>query len=245
MQKMEWLCRQEPQALQCYPFLFEFHSLWKIFLERIASQPQNASALLEVFKLFPQHYAPQFELSLLEVMFRTLLAPLTEKKKLAKAFFTIFEALPTPSSASIDSMEISSSQLQLLRSAAKYELQKTSERLQNLLYSSMFELAEGFQQYVLQIVLKGVFVTKKDEEMQQHLQVLLEKSQRNEHHLLTLLQAIERIERSKRVRSILQKLLESSLKEQRSQKIADCIRRILKPPPSFFKKIANKILEHM
>lgn len=238
---VEWLCVGEDHKTACYPFLFEFHSLWRTFLERIKAQPQDVAALLEPFRTFPKYYASHYEETLLDAIFM-LLPFLRKEKKIAKEFFKIFETLPDPS----DGRRFESgAHLYLLRIAVKYDLSKEPDLLKQLLDSEFTILSKARQSDVLNVLLRGVFKTKKSEDMQQQLNGLVEKALKTQKSLLMLLHSIERIEFSKKVRTVLKEILEKLPEENKTGEVAGRIERILKPPPSFFRRITDKILDNL
>lgn len=229
----DWFCAGKGDMAACYPFLFEFTSLWQVFLERITAKPQDIGALLEPLKMFAAHYTSRYEGTLLEAMFMVL-PVLLEERKLAKKFLKVFETLPKP-----DSKEIT-----LLRTAVKYDLSEEADLLENLLDSDLAILSETQQKKVLNVILRGVF-EQKPEDMEKHLNRLFGKALKNRKSLLMLLHSIDEVECSKKVRKVLKKILEGLSAENKSGEVVTCIQRILEPPSSIFKRVVNKILEEI
>jgi hypothetical protein len=230
---VEWLSVGGGEKSDCYPFLFEFPDMWDIFLERITLQPEDMRVLLEALKIFPRYYKPEYENRLLICLF-TVLPSLVQDKHLSREFLKVLQTLPTPDVPD----------LRLSRMTVLYALNQNTTLLTDLLQQDLFHLSETRQQDVLNIILRGVFQIKKVEEMQQYLHRLLEKSLQNEDSLLMLLRAIEQLEFSKKVQIILKDLLTEIPQNKRSPDINACIQELVKPPPSFFKRLTEKILEN-
>ncbi len=228
----EWLCLGNRDVAVCYPFLFEFHSFWQVFLEHIKAQPQAVAALVGPLQAFSKYYAPQYEETLLDALF-PLLPFLREEKKVAKGLFKAFEALPQPNS---DTMI-------LLRTAIKLDLSREDALLEQLLARDLKILADERKGNVLDVMVRGVFKTKDAEDIEKQLHGLFATARENPESLLRLLHVIEKIEFSKKVREVLKKILEASSKAGMSAEIVTSIQRILKPPPSLFARLKNTVMD--
>jgi hypothetical protein len=117
--------------------------------------------------------------------------------------------------------------------------------LTSLLDSDFSQRSSIRQRNVLQIILQGVFSNRDPEEMHRQLSDLFEKAEKNNYPLLLLFSSIEQVERSKKGRKVLQEILTRLPQENISPEAKACIQRLLKPPPSFFRRISEKILKDM
>jgi hypothetical protein len=179
--------------------------------------------------IFPQHYDPHYEDTLLDFMFGVL-AFLREERKHAKDLFKAFEHLP----------QADSERLTLLRTAVKCSLSREDDLLKQLLASDLSVLSDERKRAVLDVIVRSVFRTKDEEEMEKQLTGLFATASDNSTSLLMLLRVVEQIEFSKKVREILKTVLEQLTQDGLSAEMKTCVDNILKPPPSLFSRLTNK-----
>ncbi len=228
----EWLCSGKADKTACYPFLFEWLSVWKIFLERVASSPERITDLLPPCRLLPAHYQPEFEELLLDELL-AVLPTVAAEKKFAKEFLKILTVLPEPDSEP----------LTLLRTAVIAGLKKDAAHLTTLLTLDLSSLSEGRQWPVFGILLKGILSTKDSEKMQQQLNDLLQCVQHDQYSLQLLLHVLEELKRPKKARRILNDILGTLSREKLTAEARACVQRLTTPPPSLFQRVKKKFFK--
>ncbi len=246
----QWLCAPGSKEL-FYPTLFVSEPLWVAWLAAIQAHPETAQSLIQPLKAFAQNYSVSLEKTLLEHLL-PLLPSLLENRKLAKDVSGLLSGLP-PQSAKVASAEIAAAEeayLDVLRTFIRYEAGNEVELLDNLLTGDLTTLSTSQRTVVLETLLDKILVVRalkiwNPEKAAQQLRALLTKAEQNSGFAADVLTAMSKLELSKDAHKVVEQVLADLqpvlVQGTDGAQIRQLINRIMKPPPSIFSKLTQRL----